>query len=100
VLEKHGADLVLGGHEHHYERFRPVSGIHYIVTGGGGNGTRRVGAGPNTAFSESVLHFVYVDIQDSRLLLHAIDGAGSEFDSLRIDKTLPSSVKSAPSQRL
>jgi hypothetical protein len=86
ILEKHRVALVLSGHEHNYERFKPIDGIHYVVTGGGGRYTRAVGAGSQTAFSESVLHFVYVEIDESRLSLHAIDGMGSEFDSLRADR--------------
>jgi 3',5'-cyclic AMP phosphodiesterase CpdA len=87
ILEKHGVDLVLSGHEHNYERFKPIGGIHYVVTGGGGRYTREVGAGSKTAFSESVLHFVYVEVASNQLEMHAIDGMGTEFDSLLIDKT-------------
>lgn len=81
VLERHHVNLVLSGHEHDYERFKPINGVHYVVTGGGGK-TRPVGRGANTAFSESVLHFVYVETQNSTLGLHAIDATGREFDSL------------------
>ena len=31
-----GADVVLGGHDHHYERFAPVQGIRQFVVGTGG----------------------------------------------------------------
>jgi acid phosphatase type 7 len=31
-----GADVVLGGHDHHYERFAPVDGIRQFVVGTGG----------------------------------------------------------------
>lgn len=80
ILRSHHVDLILSGHEHDYERFKPVDGVLYVVSGGGGRGTRPVGSGSLTAFSEAVLHFVYVEIEGSRLTLHAIDGVGREFD--------------------
>jgi acid phosphatase type 7 len=82
VFEKHAVPLVLAGHDHHYERTVPQNGVTYVVTGGGGRGTRHSGASPFTAFSESVCHLVYVTVQGDELTLHAIDGVGREFDSL------------------
>jgi 3',5'-cyclic AMP phosphodiesterase CpdA len=84
ILERHGVDLVLSGHDHDYERTLPQNGVHYVVTGGGGRGTRPVGESSFTAFSEQVLNFVYVEIEGDRLLLHAIDATGAEFDQLAI----------------
>ena len=57
------------------------------MSGGGGRGTRAVGQSSFTAVSEAVIHFVYVTVVGSELTLHAIDGTGQEFDSLRL--TLP-----------
>ena len=82
ILERHGVKLVLNGHEHNYERTKPISGVHYIVTGGGGRETRSVGSSWFSAFAEPVLHFVYVEVRGNRLSLHAIDGVGREFDQL------------------
>ena len=36
TLAAAGADVVLAGHDHHYERFRPISGIRSFVVGTGG----------------------------------------------------------------
>ena len=85
VFQEHPVDLVLSGHDHDYERMKPQGGVHYVVTGGGGRGTRPVGTSSFTAFSEQVLHFVYVEVLDGRLLLHAIDAEGTEFDQLLIE---------------
>jgi acid phosphatase type 7 len=84
VLERHRVDLVLSGHDHDYERVKPQNGVHYVVTGGGGRGTRPVGESAFTDFSEQVLHFVYVEVEGDQLLLHAIDATGVEFDQLAI----------------
>jgi hypothetical protein len=84
VIERHGVQLVLSGHDHHYERTKPIRSVTYIVSGGGGHGTRSVGSSDFTAFSEDVLHFVYGELVGRDLVLHAIDGVGREFDSVRI----------------
>jgi acid phosphatase type 7 len=86
VIEKHGVQLVLGGHDHDYQRTRPISGTTYVVTGGGGRNTRSVGASSFTAFSEDVLHFVQAEVGPEHLTLHAIDATGVEFDSARIPR--------------
>lgn len=84
ILEKYKVDLVLSGHDHDYERVAPQNGVHYVVTGGGGRGTRAVGSSSFTDFAEQVLNFVYVEVEGDQLLLHAIDGEGTEFDQLLI----------------
>jgi len=81
VLAKHQVPLVLSGHDHHYERTKPVDGVTYFVSGGGGRGTRSVGRSSFTAFSEAVCHFLYVTATKDELSVHAIDGTGQEFDS-------------------
>ena len=88
VLEKHRVPLVLSGHEHQYERTHVRNGVTYVVTGGGGRGTRPVGSSSFTAFAEAVIHFVYVEVRGRRLVLHAIDGVGREFDQTLIDLPL------------
>jgi 3',5'-cyclic AMP phosphodiesterase CpdA len=82
VVERHHVQLVLAGHDHDYERMIPQNGVAYVVTGGGGKGTYSVGTSEFTAFSESVIHFVYVEVGVDELVLHAIDADGLEFDSL------------------
>ena len=84
ILEKHKVPLVLNGHDHDYERTTPQNGVTYVVTGGGGIGVRPVGTSSFTAFSDAVIHFVYVTVAGNELALHAIDGLGQEFDSLVI----------------
>lgn len=86
LFKKYDVDLVIAGHDHHYERFKPIGGVRYIVTGGGGAATYPVTAGDQSAFAEEVIHFVYVTVQDNELLAHAIDGTGQEFDQLYIRK--------------
>jgi hypothetical protein len=87
ILEKHHVQLVLSGHDHDYERMKPMNGVTYVVTGGGGAGTRPVGTSSFTAFSDAVINFVNVTIEADTLTLHAIDGNGQEFDSVVVPRT-------------
>jgi len=96
ILEAHDVDLVLSGHDHHYERFTPQNGVLYVVSGGGGKGTRDVSGGPITAFAEAVIHCVVVEVQGDTLTLHAIDGVGREFDSAVIQKAAAVSKSRMP----
>lgn len=87
VLQRHGVQLVLAGHDHDYERTIPQNGVAYVVTGGGGIGTRPVGKSSFTAFANDVIHFVYVEVGVDDLVLHAIDATGKEFDSMVVPRT-------------
>jgi hypothetical protein len=86
VVERHGVQLVLSGHEHDYERTTPQNGVTYIVSGGAGGGLRAVGTSAFTAYSVSKLNFVQVEVTGDTLTLHAIDGAGDEFDTIDIPR--------------
>lgn len=86
VFEQHGVQLVLSGHDHDYERVTPARGVQYVVTGGGGVGTRPVGTSSFTELSVDVIHFVYVEVGPEVLVLHAIDGTGAEFDSVKVPR--------------
>jgi hypothetical protein len=84
LFEKHGVSLVLLGHDHHYERTNTLDGVTYIVTGGGGHGTREVGESVFTAFADDVAHFVFVEVDDAVRAV-AVDATGQAFDSVLID---------------
>ena len=87
AIEKHHVQLVLAGHDHHYERFHPINGVTYIVTGGGGRGVRELATPkPGSAFAEAVIHFLVVTIDGDTLTTHAIDATGREFDSTVIPR--------------
>ncbi len=88
IFEQFGVQLVLSGHDHDYERTHGMVGVTYIVTGGGGFSTRRVGSSDFTAYSASVFHFLQAEVQDGQMLVRAVDTSGLVIDSTRI--TLPS----------
>ena len=84
ILVRHGVQLVLSGHEHDYERSRPMHGIVHVVTGGGGRGVRRVTGAAFTAFAQAVIHLVHVEVTREELVLRAIDATGTEFDAVTL----------------
>lgn len=86
ILERYGVQLVLSGHDHHYERIKPQGGIAHVLTGGGGRGTRSVGSSTFTALADEVIHFVALDVGADELVMHAIDAAGKEFDSMVVTR--------------
>jgi hypothetical protein len=87
VLAAHHVQLVINGHEHHYERFKPRDGVTYVISGGGGRGVRELSTpAPGSAFADAVIHFVVVTVEGDTLTLHAIDATGREFDSAVIKR--------------
>jgi hypothetical protein len=84
IFQRHGVQLVFSGDDHDYERSRPMGGVTYIVTGGGGRSVYPVGSSDWTELSVSVLHFTYVTVEGDTMRIHAIDATGREFDGVEI----------------
>ncbi|HEX2064331.1 MAG TPA: metallophosphoesterase [Acidimicrobiales bacterium] len=80
IMGRHHVDLVLAGHDHHYERTRPLDGTTYVVSGGGCK-TTAVGRSRFTAVAESTLQFLHFDIRDDVLTARCIRPDGSVADS-------------------
>jgi hypothetical protein len=97
VLEAGGVDLVLVGHDHHYERTLPVrelavaeagddAAITYIVAGNGGAGLRTASGDWFTATVEPTRHgFVAITIDGCTATIEAVDTSGGEIDRFTLD---------------
>jgi acid phosphatase type 7 len=95
IVERHGVQLMLTGHEHGYERSfplvanQPVSArtpsTMYVVTGGGGGGLETVGSIPQCAISVQAFHYLRVDIADSALTFKAIGLDGTVIDMVTLN---------------
>ncbi|MBI4260779.1 MAG: metallophosphoesterase [Actinobacteria bacterium] len=88
-LEEGGADLVLAGHDHVYQRFAPIDGVTHVVTGGGGAELYDVRACPEgtpepAAFDDREHHFLYLTITPDRIRGTAVSAAGRVLDSFSI----------------
>jgi acid phosphatase type 7 len=84
LFVKHGVDLVFSGHDHVYERTVPITGVTYVVSGGGGRRLYPAGNGELTASSVSAHHAVLVRVSGSRLLLETLEVGGKVVDRLEI----------------
>lgn len=83
ILGRYRVDLVLAGHDHHYERTHPIDGTTYVVSGGGCK-TTAVGRSDFTAVAESTLEFLHIDIHGDRLTARAIRPDGSLADRFEL----------------
>ncbi len=92
---KAGADFVITGHSHQYERFRPFkpakgtkgSFVTYITAGGGAAPLYSVTATAYHAVAKSIHHFCLFKVAGSKLSMDAIDVNGAVFDHLELTRT-------------
>ena len=80
LMQKHGVQLYINGHEHNYERSVPIDGITYLVVGGGGAALRPVIATAQTARCASVHSFAELEATPRELRLSAWDKTGRLID--------------------
>jgi 3',5'-cyclic AMP phosphodiesterase CpdA len=83
ILVRHAVDLVLSGHDHHYERTHPLHGITYVVSGGGCK-TTGVGRSRFTAVAESTLQFLLVRVRGDRMVCTCIRPDGTAADRFEL----------------
>lgn len=72
IFERYGVQLVLSGHDHDYQRSKPVNGVTYVVSGGAAT-TRRTGERSFTAVSFSWHHFFELAVFPDRLVGRAVN---------------------------
>jgi predicted phosphodiesterase len=89
LMESHGVDIVFNGHDHAYERTKPINGTTYIVTGGGGAPLYDFKTENDwTAYKEKAYHFCKLMVDNQVLRLFMIRDDGSVRDSLIINKSI------------
>jgi len=112
LFDHYGVQLVINGHEHTYQRTKPMragvpvdSGLAtiYVVSGGGGGTLHPVVPKDFLAHAESVYHYLRVEADASHITIHAIGTDGKEFDRytltrpvLRSDSPVVSVATGAP----
>ena len=106
LFERRGVQLVLTGHDHDYERSKPLrehapdgKPVTYIVSGGGGAGLTAVGTSTWTAVASSVFHYVRVSAGTGcSMSVHAVAIDGGTVDRFSIDRcSAPPPPAPAPS---
>jgi 3',5'-cyclic AMP phosphodiesterase CpdA len=85
LLERYHVQLYLAGHDHDYERMKPINGVQYIVSGGGGAYLRK----KQNNLPQSVLfirkhHFLSFEMTPQALSMDVIDAQGEKIDHLDI----------------
>jgi 3',5'-cyclic AMP phosphodiesterase CpdA len=79
LFQKYGVQLYINGHDHVYERTKPINGTTYLICGAGG-GTRRVGRSEWTAHSAERLSFAAYEVYRDRILVSGIGTDNRVFD--------------------
>jgi hypothetical protein len=95
IVERHGVQLVLAGHEHGYERSFPLRdgqktdasmpATTYLITGGGGAFLENVGSLPQCVLSLSAHNYLRVDVAGTALTFKAIGLGGAVIDRITLN---------------
>jgi hypothetical protein len=109
LFEQYGVDLVLTGHDHNYERSKPMRGdavapsgtrgIVYVVVGSGGASLRAFsGSQPSWSAVRNAAAYGHLDVvvEGGTLRARFLTPAGAAVDSWTLSKTLPSAQEEAP----
>ena len=87
-------DLVLGGHEHFYQKIRPVKGVHHLISGGAGKQRKGVRMEhPNVESASLDYHFMDLGLTEETLRYQAINDAGQLIHSGEIPSRRSSITK-------
>jgi predicted phosphodiesterase len=89
LLERYGVELVVSGHDHNYERVKPVNGVTYLVSGSAGAPIGRLAPQPFTAVTRTEPHYVLIDVEPRGLVVRAVNLRGITFDTAVIAPSPP-----------
>lgn len=88
LARKHGVQLICSGHDHNYERFLPVDGVHTLVTGGGGGGLYYpVEFDSLSSQFHAAFHYTKLTFEGDTLRVQPIGTSGAPLDSFNIRRT-------------
>jgi uncharacterized protein (TIGR03382 family) len=109
LFEKYGVDLVLTGHDHHYERSTQMKGdamassgtrgIPYLVVGSGGASLRPIsGSRPSWAAARNDTDHGYLDVnvEEGTLTAQMLTPSGKVIDSFSLSKDLAPAEEPRP----
>ena len=87
LFDRYGVQLYLNGHDHNYERTKPIEGTTYLTCGSGSQ-TRFVWNSDWTARSAARLSFATIDVYPEYLEIQGIGKNGRVFDRGRVVKSV------------
>jgi len=80
LFRRYGVQLYINGHDHNYERTRPIDGTTYLTVGNGGAHLRAVLPNRNSARALSTYGFAELSATPDRLRIEAWDSRGRRID--------------------
>ncbi|WP_017306780.1 metallophosphoesterase [Spirulina subsalsa] len=80
LFKTYGVQLYINGHDHHYERIRPVNGTTYMICGGGAGLRPIVNRIPQSAYAAERLSFAAYTVYPHQILIQGIGTDGNVFD--------------------
>jgi hypothetical protein len=86
LFRRRGVDLVLNGHDHIYSVSRPLGGIRYVVTGGGGAPLYDCTTTSFTQTCRERHHFLYVVAGPHKIRVRAVGIRGAPFARFRTNR--------------
>jgi predicted phosphodiesterase len=89
LCKRYGVELVVSGHDHNYERAKPVDGTTFIVSGSSGAPIRPIDPKAFSAKARTEPHYVLVDVDAGGLTLRAVNLQGQTFDTYVIKPNPP-----------
>ena len=94
LAPRFGVELVLAGHDHDYERTKPVDGVTYIVAASAGATIRKLSPSSFSEVLRTEPHFVLFDVDRGSLVGRVINLQGDTFDSFVIPPNAPRGARS------
>lgn len=79
-----GVEVILAGHDHNYERTKPIDGVTYIVAASGGATIRAIRPHEFSEVLRTEPHFVLFDVDRKSLVGRTINLRGDTFDDFII----------------
>ncbi len=89
LAKKYGVELVVAGHDHNYERTKPIDGTTYIVSGSAGAPVRPIEPQEFSASARTEPHYVLIDSDGDKLTIKAVNLRGEVFDNTIIPPNPP-----------
>lgn len=86
LFKRYNVQLYINGHEHHYERTRPINGTTYLTCGAGAK-LRPVTPSDWTEYASSELSFASYDVYTDQIAIRGINKDGKIIDRALISRT-------------
>ena len=86
LMRRYGVQLSINGHDHNYERSRPLDGTTFLTVGNGGASLRPVAQGPTTARAFSRFGFSELHADADSLTIEAWSSSGERLDRARLNR--------------